>query len=211
MTLLPRRSWSENPGIKVVRDIEVKVPGQVEDAYAQVTNALQSDKNIDAIWIGWDELAPPVVRAIEEAGLKDKIFVVGFDGNPFAWDLIRKGSPYIMEPANPFPPMGEKAVSTIETIVGGGDLASHVIYMKPCLVNEQTVPAQGESPKLGRLRLLPRRDRELSPGRRVIHENQPAGAGGCLPPRAGPAGPPGREGLPRSTRTRPHGLRPGSR
>lgn len=137
---------SENPGIEVVREIEIKVPGQVEDSYAQVTNALQSENNIDAIWIGWDELAPPVVRAIEEAGLEDEIFVVGFDGNAFAWDLIREGSPYVMEPANPFPPMGEKAAETVETLVGGGELASNIIYMKPCLVNEQTAPAQDEAP-----------------------------------------------------------------
>lgn len=136
----------ENPGIDVVREIEVKVPGQVDDSYAQVTNALQSDKDIDAIWIGWDELAPPVVRAVKEAGLDDKIFVVGFDGNAFAWDLIRDGSPYVMEPANPFPPMGEKAVEAIETLATGGELPSHVIYMKPCLINAQTVPAKGEEP-----------------------------------------------------------------
>ncbi len=137
---------SENPGIEVVKEIEVKVPGQVDDSYAQVTNALQADKNIDAIWIGWDELAPPVVRAIEEAGMGDKTFVVGFDGNAFAWDLIREGSPYVMEPANPFPPMGEKAVDAVETLVGGGELASKVIYMKPCLMTADTVPAKGEEP-----------------------------------------------------------------
>lgn len=136
----------ENPGIEVVREIEVKVPGQVEDSYDQLTNILQSDKDIDAIWLGWDELAPSAVRAIEEAGLEDKVFAVGFDGNSFAWDLIREGSPYIMEPANPFPLMGQKAVDTIETIVGGGELPSKVIYMKPCLVNAQTVPAEGEEP-----------------------------------------------------------------
>ena len=137
---------SENPGIEVVREIEVKVPGQVEDSYAQLTNLLQSDKNIDAIWLGWDELAPSAVRAIEEAGLEDKVFAMGFDGNAFAWDLIREGSPYVLEPANPFPLMGGKAVETIETIVGGGELPSKVVYMKPCLVNEQTVPAEGEEP-----------------------------------------------------------------
>jgi ABC-type sugar transport system substrate-binding protein len=137
---------SENPGIDVVREIEVKVPGQVEDSYNQLTNLLQSDKNIDAIWLGWDELAPSAVRAIQEAGLEDKVFAVGFDGNAFAWDLIREGSPYIMEPANPFPLMGGKAVETIETIVGGGELPSKVIYMKPCLVNELTVPDKGEEP-----------------------------------------------------------------
>ena len=136
----------ENPGIEVVREIEVKVPGQVEDSYDQLTNILQSDKDIDAIWLGWDELAPSAVRAIEEAGLEDKVFAVGFDGNSFAWDLIREGSPYIMEPANPFPLMGQKAVDTIETIVGGGELPSKVVYMKPCLVNAQTVPAEGEEP-----------------------------------------------------------------
>lgn len=137
---------SENPGIDVVREIEVKVPGQVEDSYAQITNILQSDKDIDAIWIGWDELAPSAVRAIEEAGLGDKTFVVGFDGNSFAWDLIRDGSPYVMEPANPFPPMGAKAVETIETLVGGGKLPTKVIYMKPCLMTAETVPAKGEEP-----------------------------------------------------------------
>lgn len=137
---------SENPGIEVVREIEVKVPGQVEDSYAQLTNLLQSDKDIDAIWLGWDELAPSAVRAIEEAGLEDKVFAMGFDGNAFAWDLIREGSPYVLEPANPFPLMGGKAVETIETIVGGGELPSKVVYMKPCLVNEQTVPAEGEEP-----------------------------------------------------------------
>lgn len=136
----------ENPGIEVVREIEVKVPGQVEDSYQQLTNLLQSDKNIDAIWLGWDELAPSAVRAIEEAGLEDKVFAVGFDGNAFAWDLIREGSPYIMEPANPFPLMGDKAVETIETIVSGGELPSKVVYMKPCLVNAQTVPDKGEEP-----------------------------------------------------------------
>lgn len=137
---------SESPGIEVVEEIELKVPGQVDDTYAQLTNILQSDQEIDAIWLGWDELAPPAVRAIEQAGLEDRIFAVGFDGNAFAWDLIREGSPYVMEPANPFPLMGGKAVETIETIVGGGELPSKVIYMKPCLINEQTVPAEGEEP-----------------------------------------------------------------
>jgi ABC-type sugar transport system substrate-binding protein len=146
---------SEAKGIQVVKQIEVKVPGQVDDAYQQVTNVLQSDKNIDAIWIGWDELAPPVVRAIEQAGLKDKIKVVGFDGNPFAWDLIRSNSPYIMEPANPFEPMGEKAVSTVAKLLSGQTLSSKVIYMKPCLMNRQTVPAKGKMPDWSKCAFFP--------------------------------------------------------
>lgn len=137
---------SQNKGVEVVKKIEVKVPGQVDDVYAQLTNLFASDKNIDAVWIGWDELAPPAVRAIEEAGLQDKTFVVGFDGNPFAWDLIRSGSPYIMEPANPFEPMGEKAVETVNKLIAGETLPTKTIYMKPCLINAETVPAEGEFP-----------------------------------------------------------------
>ncbi len=136
----------QSKGVEVVKKIEVKVPGQVDDVYAQLTNLFASDKNIDAVWIGWDELAPPAVRAIQEAGLQDKTFVVGFDGNPFAWDLIRSGSPYKMEPANPFEPMGEKAVSTVTKLINGETLPTKTIYMKPCLINAETVPAEGEFP-----------------------------------------------------------------
>jgi ABC-type sugar transport system substrate-binding protein len=137
---------SESKGVQVAKAIEVKVPGQVDDSYQQVTDFLQSDKKIDAIWIGWDELAPPVVRAVDQAGLKDKIFIVGFDGNPFAWDLIRDKSPYVMEPANPFEPMGVKAVATVGTLLSGKALPSKVIYMKPCLINADTVPAKNQMP-----------------------------------------------------------------
>lgn len=134
------------PGIEIAREIDIKVPGQVDDAYAQMTNILASDQDIDAVWVGWDELATPVVRAIEEAGLQDKIVVFGFDGNPFAWDLIREGSPYIMETAGPFEPMGVRAVSAINTLVAGETLSPNVIYMKPCLITAETVPAEGEFP-----------------------------------------------------------------
>ncbi|NEK85229.1 sugar ABC transporter substrate-binding protein [Blastococcus saxobsidens] len=136
----------EAKNVEIAREIEVKVPGQVDDAYAQITNFLQADKDIDAIWLGWDELAPPAVRAVQEAGLEDEIIIVGFDGNPFAWDLIRSGSPYIMEPANPFEPMGEQAVTTANCLLQGGELESNVIYMKPCLITRETVPAEGEFP-----------------------------------------------------------------
>jgi len=137
---------AQAPGITVVKSIAVKVPGQVDDAYQQVTDVLQSDKTINAIWIGWDELAPPVVRAIAQAGLTNKIKVYGFDGNPFAWDLIRSNSPYVMETANPFEPMGAKAVTTVATLLSGQKLASNAIDMKPCLITRQTVPAKGQMP-----------------------------------------------------------------
>jgi ABC-type sugar transport system substrate-binding protein len=138
----------DQKGIKVVKEIEVKVPGQVEDALNQTTNFLKGNKNVDAIWIGWDELSTPVVRALEQSGVSDKTFVVGFNGNPFAWDLIRSKSAYVMEPANPFEPMGTQAVQATEDLVGGKPAPEgNVVYMRPCMITPQTVPAKGEFPE----------------------------------------------------------------
>lgn len=137
---------SNQPGIEIVKEIEVRVPGQVEDAYAQTTNFLKGTKDIDAIWIAFDELAPPVVRALEQAGIDRDVFVVGFNGNPFAWDMIREGSPYVLEPANPFEPMGEKAVEMVAQIAAGRRSETPFIAMRPCLIDAETVPPKGEFP-----------------------------------------------------------------
>lgn len=137
---------SNQPGIEIVKEIEVRVPGQVEDAFTQTTNFLKGESDIDAVWIAFDELAPPVVRALEQAGLDRDVFVVGFNGNPFAWDMIREGSPYVLEPANPFEPMGEKAVEMVAQIAAGRRSETPFIAMRPCLIDEQTVPAEGEFP-----------------------------------------------------------------
>lgn len=137
---------SNQPGIEIAKEIEVKVPGQVEDTYNQMTNFLKSDKDIDAVWIAFDEIAPSVVRALEQANLDDKVIAVGFNGNPFAWDMIREGSPYVMEPANPFEPMGEMAVEQVARIAAGQKPTTGFIAMRPCMMTPETVPAEGEFP-----------------------------------------------------------------
>jgi ABC-type sugar transport system substrate-binding protein len=137
---------SNQPGIRIVKEIEVKVPGQVEDAYTQATNFLKGDRDIDAVWIAFDEIAPSVVRALEQADLDKRVFIVGFNGNPFAWDMIREGSPYVMEPANPFEPMGEKAVDMVAQLAAGRRSSTPFIAMRPCMITPETVPAKGEFP-----------------------------------------------------------------
>lgn len=136
----------DQKGIKIVKEIEIKVPGQVDDAYNQTLNALRANPNVQAIWIGWDELAPSVVRALQQLKLDKKVTVVGFDGNPFAWDLIRSGSPYKIEPANPFEPMGERAVAAVADLIAGKTYSPNTVYMRPCIITEQTVPAAGKYP-----------------------------------------------------------------
>jgi len=59
----------EYPNIKVT-EVELKVPGQVEDAYNQLTNLLTANKDIVAVWAGWNEPGIASVRAIEQPNAK---------------------------------------------------------------------------------------------------------------------------------------------
>lgn len=134
----------EYPGITLT-EIEVKVPGQVDDAYAQMQNLLLSNDDIVAVWVGWDELAAPVARAIEQAGMADQVFVVSQDGVQEAIALIRQGGPLALTVAYDVPGMGVKAVEVTANALDGVFPATRALTLKPCLITQATAPAEGEA------------------------------------------------------------------
>ena len=136
------------PEIKVT-EIEVKVPGQVDDAYNRVTNLLLANPDINAIWTGWDELVAPSVRAIEQAGKQNSIIVVSQDGIPEVFDLIASGSPAKLTVAYDVDRMGTTAVDVTAAALDGKMPASKLLTLAPCLVTKDTAPAKGERPKFG--------------------------------------------------------------
>ncbi|MFP4238116.1 MAG: sugar ABC transporter substrate-binding protein [Rhodosalinus sp.] len=131
------------PDVEVI-EIEVKVPGQVDDAYNQLTNILLSNPDVSAVWTGWDELVAPAARAIEQAGLEDEVFIVSMDGNPEAIDLIRGDAPVALTVAYDIDRMGEVAVGVVEAALNGNPPASKLLTLKPCLITDATVPPEGE-------------------------------------------------------------------
>ena len=143
-----RAVLADYPDIEVT-EIEVKVPGQVDDAYNQMTNLLLSNPDVDAVWTGWDELMPPVVRAIEQAGLEDEIFVVSMDGNEEGIDLVRQGGPAALTVAYDVERMGSTAIDVVARALEGDVPASKVVNLKPCLVTPETAPAEGEGIDFG--------------------------------------------------------------
>jgi ABC-type sugar transport system substrate-binding protein len=136
---------ADYPDLKVT-EIEVKVPGQVEDAYNQMSNLLLSNPDIKAVWTGWDELAPAVVRAIEQAGRSKDIFVVSMDGDQPVFDLIRKGGPMALTVAYDVDRMGVLAVDVTAQALKGSLPVSKALALKPCLVTKASVPEAGKSP-----------------------------------------------------------------
>lgn len=132
------------PNIKVT-EIEVKVPGQVEDTYNRLTDLLASNKDIVAVWTGWDEIGVAAVRAIQKAK-RDDVKVYSNDGNSAAYDVIRAGAPMEMTVAYDVDGMGLLATKAVADAVDGKTFEARQIYKKPCLINHATVPPAGQKP-----------------------------------------------------------------
>lgn len=135
---------SASKDIKVT-EVEVKVPGQVEDVFNQLTNILASNKDVVGVWVGWDELATPAVRAIERAGMKDKIKVVGMDGIDESLELLRKAdSPYVLSVGYSHKIVTDKAMQVVADVVDGKKIPFRAQMSRTCLINRDTVPALGK-------------------------------------------------------------------
>jgi len=135
---------SQYPGIKVT-EIELKVPGQVDDAFNQMTNLMLANDDIVAVWTGWDEPGTAVARAIEQAGKSDNIFVVSMDGTQEVMSLLRGESPYALTVAYDAKNMGVKAVDVAANAMEGKLPSTQMLTLRPCLITKASVPAEGQS------------------------------------------------------------------
>jgi ribose transport system substrate-binding protein len=129
-----------------VTEMEIKVPGQVDDTFNKVTDYLTGHKNVKAIWMGWDEVGVAAARAVQQSHLQNKPFVVSMDGNDAAFDMIREGTPLAMTIAYDVRGMGVAAVQAVADAVDGKEFPERQVYKKPCLINKQTAPPKGQYP-----------------------------------------------------------------
>ncbi|MCA3435821.1 MAG: sugar ABC transporter substrate-binding protein [Rhodobacter sp.] len=134
---------SQFPGITIT-EIELKVPGQVDDAYNQMTNLMLANDDIVAVWAGWDEPGTAAARAIEQAGMSDKIFVVSMDGTQEALSLIRGEGPYELTVAYDVERMGVTAVEVTAAALKGNMPGTQLLTLRPCLITEDTAPPEGQ-------------------------------------------------------------------
>ncbi len=135
----------EYKNIKVT-EMEIKVPGQVDDTFNKVTDFLTGHKNVKAIWMGWDEVGVAAARAVQQSHVDKKPFVVSMDGNDAAYDLIREGSPLWLTVAYDVKGMGVQAVGAVADAVDGKTFPERQIYKKPCLITKETAPPKGQYP-----------------------------------------------------------------
>lgn len=129
-----------------VTEMEVKVPGQVDDTFKKVTDYLEGHQDVKAIWTGWDEIGVAAARAVQQSHGKDKPFVVSMDGNQAAFDMIREGTPFWLTVAYNVKGMGVAAVDAVAAALDGKTFSQRQIYLKPCLITKATVPPKGQEP-----------------------------------------------------------------
>lgn len=134
------------PDMKIVEVHDTKYPGSVEDARQAMENYLlkyPKKGDIAAVWCAWDEPAQGASLAIQAAG-RNEIIVTGSDGDKFAYDAIRQGTPFKATLANPPNIAGPLTVGTLEKIFNGQKLSSRVFYSPHVLVDKSNVPAPGK-------------------------------------------------------------------
>ena len=127
------------PGIKVVTEQQVEVPGPIENSRKQMENILLANPGkgaITAVWTGWDEPAIGVTQALEAAGRKD-VLVTGIDGNSQALDLIQKGSALKATLKQNFPQMATLVIEQIDRVFRGQPVTATELYAPAILTTRK--------------------------------------------------------------------------
>jgi ribose transport system substrate-binding protein len=130
------------PNIHVVQTIQLKVPGWAQDAYNQVTNFLQSNHNIQAIIIPWDDFAANVVQAVNQAGLGKKIIIAGFDMDPGTTSLLLGQTAFKMTEALNIPAFALATALNIKAVLAGKTVPP-VSSVPTCLATAANAPKTG--------------------------------------------------------------------
>ena len=104
------------PGVKVVADIDGG--GERAKANNSMEDILQSHKDLKGVFGINDDSALGAAKAIEAAGLKGKVIVIGYDATPEARTAIKDGSMYgdaIQHPDQ----IGSKTIDAINSYFAG--------------------------------------------------------------------------------------------
>jgi ribose transport system substrate-binding protein len=133
------KSVMEDSGYKIVA--EMTANSDTTQAYEAMKNILTAySDDLAVVFCENDRMALGAAQAIEEAGIKGQIMVIGFDGTPAAIEAIKNGSMQGTIAQQPFE-MGELGVELVNTLLTGGtisydDRITKEIYFEVFLIDE---------------------------------------------------------------------------
>ncbi len=133
---------TEYPDIKIVSKFTYAWPGYFPDVKAKMEAVLQAHPNpgdIVGVFAVFDGAGVAAAQAIEEAGLSDYISIVGIDGDPQAYEVMKRGGPFKATVVQDPEGIGRIAVQTAFKLYNGGKIDGKYIYVPARLVTQQEV------------------------------------------------------------------------
>ena len=143
-SIVIRQVLARYPNIKIVEDITVKVPGQLQDAHDRTAAFLGKHPNLKAVWAAFDDIALGASTAIKEAGRKE-VFVSSVDGVPTALQAIGNGDPLAATCYNDQPLLMKVGVSLADRLIKGEKVPATTVQDSP-LVTADNLPSGGQLP-----------------------------------------------------------------
>lgn len=131
---------TEFPDIEV-EEIEVDVANALVDAQSKVEQAIQADPDIDAVYTSFDTIGQGAATAIDAAGGEQ--FVVSFNGDSAALDLMRAGGSFAATAANDLEGTATIACELFSQLLADETPNATTYWMDSPLVTQQNVPASG--------------------------------------------------------------------
>ena len=131
---------TEFPDI-TVKSVEVDISNALADAEAKVEQAIQADPSIAAVYATFDTLGQGAATAVDNA--KGNQFVVSFNGDSSALDMIRKGSSFKATAANDLEGTATIACNVLASMLAGSAPTVTTYWMDSPLVTDKNVPASG--------------------------------------------------------------------
>lgn len=131
---------TEFPDVEV-EVVEVDIANALADAQAKVEQAIQADPEIDAVYASFDTIGQGAAAAIDAAGGPQ--FVVSFNGDSTALDMIRSGSSFAATAANDLEGTATIACEVFAQMLNGETPSATTFWMDSPLVTAKNVPASG--------------------------------------------------------------------
>ena len=131
---------ARNPGIKVIADHFVKVPGPVDDGRIAMENILkQHGDKIDAVWAAWDDPGVGAELATESELPGSKLIIMGIDGSEQAVEMIKSCTHYKATFRQDFPKMAAIGAEQLDKILAGGKADKDEIFVPAVMITAESL------------------------------------------------------------------------
>ena len=107
------------PNCKVSNETDFQVTELGTQLGPKVKAVLQANPDVNYVWVAYDAALPPIITAIKQAGLKDKVKAVSYGGFDQGLQFLRDKNVLAATVANATEWQGYEAADTMQRVLNG--------------------------------------------------------------------------------------------